>query len=303
MPYTQYTTNTKLRILISGFPNSGKTTSLPTFLYGPYDYWSENAEEHEKAVKQANDKKMVILVAPGEFGTRSLPTNTEHITSYYYETTESDDVRSARWSTEALSQFNSIWKEVVDSKPDILVIDGLHALWTHIMNRITEGDYLNGVDLNMNPRTGQQVQFRAAGFHSRTHNTFNQYVAGLYTSSIQTIIATTWEDWQSGTSEGQKPGDIAATRYLWPAIGGKMAQEVVGKFDARLSARREKRCCTQNCKENDEAKDHYVWQFLPKGDVQGVGIKGIKRYTQAMIERPFIHQNGNSLLNLIKMFS
>src|SRR5947207_14993963 len=106
MPFVQHTTQrSRLRILISGFPNTGKTTSFPTFVYGPYDYWSEDIEQPERAVKYANDRKMVVLVCPGETGVRSLPPQTEHISSYYFETAEGEDVNDAKWSIAALKDF------------------------------------------------------------------------------------------------------------------------------------------------------------------------------------------------------
>ena len=43
----------KWRILISGFTNTGKTTSFSTFMYGPYDAWSNSLEEQEAAVSYA----------------------------------------------------------------------------------------------------------------------------------------------------------------------------------------------------------------------------------------------------------
>ena len=86
-----------------------------------------------------------------------------------------------------------------------------------------------------------------------------------------------------------------------------MAKAVVGRFDARVSARIEKRCLytdpdtkLPNCE--DDGKDHYVWQFLPRGDVQGVGIKGLK-ISRSMKDRPWIHQNWDDLKELIEIFS
>ena len=305
MPFIHKGTINKTRLLISGLPNSGKTTSLPTFIYGPYAYTDVDSlaslDEREKACRYADNKHMVIITCPGEFGVKSLPVDTPHITSLYYEASESDDVNSPEWSAHAIAEFDTICTSVIKDKPDILVYDGLHSLWMHLMNRSTNGDYLSGVDLNLNPSTGRTDPYRSAKFYNQTHNNFGQYLAGLYTSSVPFIIATTWEEWESGKTEGEKPGDIASVRYLWPAIPGAMAKNIVGKFDARVSARVEKRCCHQGCVDSKESNDHYVWQFLPKNDVMGVGIKGIKRFNASMKQYPYVHQNWDALQKLIQV--
>ena len=284
MPYVSKTSaNDKFRLLISGFPNTGKTTSLATFCSGLY-----------------SDKTMVILSCPGEFGIRSLPVDIPNLTAVYYEPTEGEDINSAEWSRHALNSFDEVTSDVIKSKPDVLAIDGIHSLWSHLMNRATDGEYLKGVDLNINPKTGRAVQYRAARYYSLAHASFGQYIAGLYSQAIPLVIATTWEEWEAGTTESQKPGDIEATRYLWPAVPGSMAKAIVGKFDARVSARIERRCLHTDCE--DAGSDHFVWQFLPRGDVQGVGVKGLK-INRVMKEKPWIHQNWGDLRELMEIFS
>lgn len=303
----------KTRILISGFPNTGKTTSLQTFIYGSHDYWSPDATEQEAAIKVAGDKQMVILVCPGEFGVRSLPPQTDHITSYYYESTDVTEATTYQWSKAAMTDFDKLWAQVLKNPPDILVVDGIHALWSQMMNVTSEGEYLEGADLNIGD-SGKVVQFRAASLHTRTHNMFGQRIASLYTTNIPLIVCTTWEDWQGATTESDRPADVSTRRYLWPAIGGKMATEIVGKFDARLSARLETRCChctfdanskqwKGTCDKSRQSVAHHIWQFLPKNDVMGVGIKGVKRYNDYMIQYPYVHQNWPALQGLIKACS
>jgi hypothetical protein len=283
-------------MLISGFSKTGKTTSFPTFIYGPYDH--TNPDEQEDAYSYAGDKKMVILVAPGEYGILSLPLNTPHITSYYYETDPDEECNSVKWSIQALKQFDSIYANVIKNHIDILIIDGLHSLWSHLMNRTTGGEYLAGVDLNIN-KGGNVDPYRSARFHSQTHNAFGQYVAQLYNSQIPLIVCTTWEDWETGQQEGQR-GDITASRYLWPSIPGKMGKEVVGKFDARVSAQIKRKCLHSQCDQKNQ--DHYVWQIYPDAEVKGVGIKGIK-VNKSIKDCPFIHQNYRDLQELIKVCS
>ncbi len=298
MPYITNTANSKFRLLISGFPNTGKTTSLPTFIYGPYDC----TDQVEEAYKYADNKHMVIISCPGETGTRSLPLDTPHITSCCYQADEKDDMNSLEWSAHALDAFDTISTEVVKNKPDILFLDGLHCLWSHLMNRTTDGEFLSGFDLNWNPTTNRTDPYRSAKFYNRTHNAFGQYLAGLYNSSVPFIGATTWEEWESGTAEGMKAGDIAATRYLWPAIPGGMAKGIVGRFDARVSARLERQCLHRDCIESKNQQYHHVWQIYPKNDVQGVGIKGLK-ITEQIKQKPWVHQSWDKLQMLMQQFS
>jgi len=158
---------TKTRLLISGLPNSGKTTSLPTFIYGPYDY--TEPEQAEQAIAYAAGRHMVILTCPGEFGVKSLPVNAPHITSLYYETEEGEDTNSVNWSNAALDGFFAAYQDTVKQKPDVLVLDGIHCLWSHWMNRTSNGEFLDGVNMSVNPETNRVDRYRPASFYSRTH--------------------------------------------------------------------------------------------------------------------------------------
>ena len=300
MPYTKYTTQSKTRLLISGMPNTGKTHSLSTFIYGPFDYYSDDLEERKQALEHAEqqNKQMAILSCPGEKGIKSLH-HTDHITSYIYETSKDEDVADVKWSKTALDSFNYITHEViVKDEPDILVVDGFHSLWDQIMNRTTNGDYLKGLSIGSDTNP-----YEAARLYSQAHNAFGQYITALYHSNIPLIVATTWEDWESGTTEAEagKAQSIGATRYLWPAIPGKMGKAIVGQFDARVSARLEKKCFHDKCSMRDK-EEHFVWQFLSKNDVRGVGIKGLRSPSKKMKERPFIHQQWDILKQLMETY-
>jgi hypothetical protein len=302
MPYIKYTPNTRFRLLISGMSNSGKTTSLPTFIYGQHDYRDD--QQRQAALAYAGDKHMVVLTCPGEKGTRSLLT-APHITNYYLQTAPDTDITSAKWSTTALADFNAITNHVLQvDKPDILVCDGFHSLYDHIMNRTTNGLFLQGLELNIDEKTGRYNPYQSAGFYSRSHNAFAQYISALYYSSVPLVICTTWEDWQAGIEESEagKQQGIEARRYLWPAIPGKMAMQIVGQFDARISARLEKRCLDNTCEDSKNNQLHYVWQFLPKNDVMGCSIKGLQ-VTQKMKQQPWIHQSAPDLMELMEVYA
>ena len=291
----------KFRLLISGLSQTGKTTSLPSFIYGPHDFFSTEQDEVLAAIEYAADKHMVILTCPGEFGFRSLPPDTPHISSYHIETDETDDVKSVQFSIDALDVFHSTYQDVMKNKPDIIAFDGIHSLWDHIMNKVTGGLYLQGEDLNYNPLTGRSDPYRSAKYHDMAHNTFGNVINSYYLSSTPLIVCTTWEDWKTAKSDMDKIGVIESQRYLWPDIPGKMATRIVGKFDASVSARLERRCYHSKCEDMAANNEHYVWQFLARGDVRGVGIKGL-RPTDKMKQVPYIHQNYEYLKQFIERF-
>lgn len=287
---------TKFRLVISGWSNSGKTHSLITFLYGRYDYWNE--EEHADAVSYADGKSMVIMSCPGEDGYRSLPEETEHLSTYYFEQVSDADTTDVEYSRHALNDFDHLLKEVEKNKPDILFLDGVHCLYDHMFNDISDGQWLSGVELNTNPN-GTQNKYRGAYLHDRAQKAFIEYLAKRHASHVPLLGMTVWEDWKAQQTEGERAGTIEATRYLWPALAGAMATKMPGKFDARVSARLSKRCYHPNCERSKRSEEHYVWQFLPRDEVRGIGIKGL-RPTQGMIDSPFIHQSWPTLQSLMR---
>ena len=266
------------RILISGLSNTGKTWSLPTF--------NEEAQS------------LVILSCPGETGVQSLPDDTDTMKSFYFTNVSDKDRRTAEWCKDALYDFDTMYKEVEKNKPDKLFIDGAHNLYELNFNIITDGLFLNGIDLKTVGNT-----YAAAAFYSRGHIAFGNRLKMYYDSAIPFIGITTWER-LLGAQTGDEGGtgnkiDIRDDRYWWPSIPGDMATKVVGFFDARLSARLAKRCIHTSCELSQEAELHHVWQFYPKSDVAGVGIKGLTM-TKAMQQKPWIHQSWPALQTLLR---
>lgn len=293
----------KFRPLISGITQTGKTHSLITFLYGNYDYYNE--EEKEAAIEYAAGKSMVILVCPGETGIKSLSADTEQLTSYYQDNEGCVDFRDVQYSRYALNAHNEAVRQLEKEKVDILFLDGIHELYNHIFNDITDGEWLAGVDMSINSRTGEATdRFRAARFHDSAQKTFMNYLNMYYNSPIPLLGMTTWEEWRAANhGEGDRPGGVdtkvEARRYLWPAMAGAMSVKCPGKFDCRLSAQIERNCIHKNCEYSMNNEEHYVWQFLNKNNVQGVGVKGL-RVTAAMEKTPWIHQTWPALQNLMK---
>jgi len=110
---------------------------------------------------------------------------------------------------------------------------------------------------------------------------------------------TVLEDWQAAKTDSERAGGMEATRYLWPYLPGNMATNVVSRFDVRVSAKLRVRCIHGSCEKSNDSELHHVWQFLPRDEVMGVGIKGLK-VTRAMEKAPWIHQTWPALQNLMK---
>lgn len=309
MPYIKRGTDRfdRFRLLISGFSNSGKTHSLPTFLYGPHDIRDPEQQEAAMAYAAEKHQHMVILECPGEVGHRTLLPDNEFMSSLYYNTTIDEDTKDVKWSRTAIAEFNAAYIQAVSSNIDILVLDGAHSLHKHMMNDITSGDFLNGKDLNLSEQSKSGTDsYRAAGFYNRCHNRFGQFIHMVYSCPIPLVIVTTWEKWEEGKTDREKT-DIRTDRFLWPDIPGEMARRVVGYFDARISSKLHTRCYKGErdkipCTDDKQGNLHHIWQFYPKDEVQGVGIKGV-RMTEKMKERPWVHQKWEDLHDLILAYS
>lgn len=292
----------KLRPLLSGVTGTGKTYSLITFLYGNYDYWDEN--ERSDAIEYAAGKSMVVLVCPGEVGYKTLPRETEQFCWYYQENDGTEDFRTVEYSRYALNEYNETYKEIEKNKPDILWLDGGHELYNHVFNDISDGEWLAGTDMSINKKTGESTdKYRAARFHDTAQKTFINYLNMYYNSPIPLLGMTTWEEWRAANyGEGDKPGGvdnkITSQQYLWPALAGKMAIKMPGRFDARLSCQISTQCIHKRCEKSKDYREHFVWQFLSKNDVRGVGIKGLKP-TANMEKTPYIHQTWPDLKDLL----
>lgn len=268
----------RVRVLISGLGNSGKTQSIKSFI--------------------EDGKSLVVLVCPGETGIRSLPEDSEVVTSYFYEGSSETDVYDPVWSIEALKSFEDTYKEVEKNKPDKLFVDGIHWWYAHNFNMITGGEYLSGQDMNFNPNKGTNDPYRSARFFNQAHTSFGQRLAALNASKIPFIGVTCLEEWQAARTESDRAGGIDAVRYLWPDLPGAMATRIVSRFDARISARLEKKCVHRGCTYAQEDELHHVWQFYPRGDVMGVGIKGYIP-SETIMKRPYIHQSWTALQSVI----
>lgn len=289
MPYKVLSEhNPFLRLINSGVPSSGKTTNLYTFIYGPYDIFSDDKEEVKLALKYAEESQrdMAIISCPGEKGTLSL-TTTDHVKPHIYETEDEANTTDAKWSKEAVDACVNTTEVLRKSGVDVLAIDGLHSLYEQKMNQITGGAYLNGGEFDTK-------------LYGLAHGFIGDYISKVHHSRVPVIVVTTWEEWEKQPDNPAVQINKYTPQHLWPSLPGKMAKRIVGHFDGRLSCQIKTQCLHGKTGCDEYGKEHYVWQFLPKGDVIGVGVKGLRRITKQMKETPYIHQSYESLKQLME---
>ena len=276
MPFTRMTQdNTRTRILISGTPNTGKTTSSETFITLDSDH-------------------MILLNCPGEKGTKSIPEHPQ-IEAYRYEIPEDLTPES---STAIVKDFKDLTNYAVKQSPTILWIDGIHKLYPLMMNDLSAGQFFDEGIVTQQTKGGELDV--TGNTYGRCHYLFGSYLSSLYDSRIPLVVVTAWEDWENRDENLTKEQQKNAVKQLWPMLPGKMAKLIVGEFDARISARVERRCFHKDCESSKNSRDHFVWQVLPKNDVAGVGIKGLRKIPKALAERPFIHQEWSVLKELME---
>jgi hypothetical protein len=291
-------TSAKYRLLIGGLSNMGKTTSLSTFLYGPFDY--HNPGEQSEAIEYAGQKQGIILCCPSETGEMSLPIETPHIKAYYLECDDSKYARSGQESSEMLSAFNDMYSEALKEKPYYLFIDGIHTLYTHVMNKATDGQWFSGESLDYDPKQGREIAYRGSRFYSRTFQSFDQSLLTFRQSSIPFVICTTQVEWEAAQTDDQRP-DVTRKRYYWPRFPGAMATQVVGRFDGYIAAMRNAKCYLgKECPQSKKYSEHHCWQISPQGDYMGLGIKGLKLWDE-LYKSPWIHQNYDDLKDLLAL--
>jgi hypothetical protein len=185
------------RVLISGEPDAGKTTSLRTW-----------------------DKPLHIISVPGELGNASLPVG-DGIITHVFQPPAPGQPRA--WGQD--------WKDTMDLCVDIangkkgevrsLAIDGIHKLYDVAMAVAT-----NGVSMAV-----------SGDFEARKYgngwNLFKSFLDMVYGSSIENVVMTCWLDLEKNDPDDKSKD---AARSLLPALPGKSAQRIMGEFSVRLIA-------------------------------------------------------------------
>ena len=228
------------RLLISGEPNTRKTTALVTLL----------------AHVQAQDPtaKLAILSYPGEKGYDTIPVDNPAILPFI-------------WSTEASAKKQNpqdIVNDVINTSIDIIAGkygnvkafagDGLHKFYDYIMDSVTDGALFAGDDFE-------------AKLYKRGEEVFKDYLSRTMHTAIPIVAFTTWAEPEKDRFKrpGEKDGDIPA--HIYPALPGKVAKKIMGEFSIIVHQ------TLRKLKPNDDELVA-VWQTRPYGDVWGAGLKG-----------------------------
>lgn len=247
---------TKQRILISGKPNTGKSTSLSSF-----------------------DPQVAIVVAPGEQGTGSFH---EHEGVHHFQMQQ--DSGPALDTAEVMLSFQGLLYQLIDSQEyQTIAIDGIHKVHECFINIASNGAKFTGVAFDNR-------------IYGLAHDMFKAFVGELFYASTPMIVYTCWCEMEfvdQDLSVGQKQ-----ERRVMPALGGKMAMDIMGLLNTgSVHAMKGYDCEQPGCKlVGRNKKEHYLWQLEPDGINGDCGIK-LPRHTLQLPKT--IHQDWQVLKQII----
>ena len=189
------------RTLISGPPNTRKTTSLLTW-----------------------PRPIHILVYPNEGGAASIPAEEEGVFAYVFEENELEK-----------SQPGLVVKQVEDLTLDILTGkkgevatfagDGLHKFYDFYKEREFKSLVAS------NPTQSEEKLIGRA--YGNAHNEFLHYLGLVKRSSVGNVVFTLWDG-----KEKDDPDNTSAKAptHIYPDLPGQLAKRVMGEFSVVLYA-------------------------------------------------------------------
>lgn len=223
------------RLLISGPPNSFKTTSLLTC-----------------------HKPLHILSCPGEKGWETIPVGVEDIHTYVWEVEDPTKITSAS----VVAEVDKLLVEVITGKKGpvtTLALDGIHKLydWDYKKARVELEDIPNMSD--------DQKDIRAYGNpQGGAYKSFLDRLHKVLASTVPYVVCTVWEDPEKDDSQDKSKN---APMHTYPALPGKIAKRIVGEFSAVVYAE------VQSPIADLHGAVKGTWQLRPGGKVWGVGVK------------------------------
>jgi hypothetical protein len=225
------------RLIISGKPNMGKTTSLATF-----------------------DKPHMIINAPGEQGIDSIPRD-EGITAAYFQQERGERISSVTILEEFMYEVHKALNE-----PDwqTVSIDGAHKLYDYFLDVATNGAFFKGMTFD-------------SKLYAISHTLFDNFMANLFYAQTPVIVLTTWcerEYLDPDLSTEQKKNQ---PRYMQVMFPGKMATHFMGLVNSgAVHADITSICNMPDCPQSRKREMHYTWQLRPDinqtDEGTGVGI-------------------------------
>ena len=248
------------RLLISGRPGSGKTTSSITF-----------------------DKRIAVIVSPGEHGIGSLPIG-DGIEHFVMQQDPMNPLNTA----EAMAGFVATVFECIDSGDyNTIFIDGIHKAHEQFVNIASDGAKF----------AGQSFDNRLYG---NAHDMFKGFVSELFYAPTPMIVYTCWCDMEH--VDADLTPEQKATKQVLPAFSGRMAIDVLGLLNTgSIHAAQTAYCDVQNCVDRKAKRLHYTWQLMPDDKNPVYGDCGFKlpRWKSDWKFPTIIHQDYQQLKGLL----
>jgi hypothetical protein len=201
MPFKQLVTDESWgrkarRVLLTGPPNSGKTTSLLTF-----------------------PRPLAYVAFPNEDGASSMPTNIEDVKAWTYDKKDftKDDY------SETLKEVKQLCFDLLAGKHGefrTFAFDGLHKLYSLFLAVQTSGDSERGEEFD-------------AKEYGKTHKAFFKFLAQIKASPGENIVFTVWDGREKDDPEAK--GKDAVT-HIFPELPGAAAKLIMGEFSVVLYA-------------------------------------------------------------------
>lgn len=230
------------RVLISGAPNTLKTTSLLTW-----------------------PKPLHIVSYPGEKGYETIPVNVEGVHPYVWEIDDITKVSPAA----VVREVETLTMEILSGKHGEVKTfagDGLHKLygWYYQMvfdDLLTQASQRKTWDGNEEGLRGPAYGLTHAGADG---GTFGRYVTKTLATATPYIVMTLWE---GATKDNPEDTSRNAPKHIFPDLPGMAAKRIVGEFGAVVYS------TVTTPVADPQGQLVGSWQLRPESRVWGVGAK------------------------------
>jgi hypothetical protein len=187
------------RVVVSGSPNSRKTTNLAT--------WPGRIA----AVSYPGEKGFAAMARESTAG---IP-----IRSWNWSL---DEIADVKWG-EVVKELRSLTADIVNGKKgefDTFAGDGLHKLYAVFLAEATFGASAKGEPFE-------------AKLYGNAHARFFDYVDLVFRSKIQHAVFTVWDGAEKDDAEDKS---LTAPKHIFPDLPGQAAKKIMGESSMVLHA-------------------------------------------------------------------